>query len=68
MIYADDTEIFQSFILEQIDAGIAYMQYNAQAVADWATEVGLELDIKKTLSHDPWKFAFPHHALQTHTT
>ena len=48
MLYANDTQIYQSFTLEQIDAGIAHMQYNAQAVADWATDNGLELNIKKT--------------------
>ena len=31
-----------------MDAGIAHMQLNAQSVADWATENGLELNIKKT--------------------
>ena len=48
MLYVDDMQIYQSFELEQIDAGIAHMQLNAQAVADWATENGLELNIKKT--------------------
>ena len=48
MLYADDTRIYQSFELQHIDAGIAYLQLNAQAVADLATQNGLELNIKKT--------------------
>ena len=47
-IYADDTLIYQRFLLEQIDAGIVHMQHDVQAVADWATGNGLELNIKKT--------------------
>ena len=38
MLNVDDMQIYQSFLLEQIDAGIAHMQLNAQAVADWASE------------------------------
>ena len=48
MLYADDTQIYQSFELVQIDAGIAHMQLNAQAVADWASKNGLKLNIRKT--------------------
>ena len=48
MLYADDTQIYQSFELKQIDSGITHMQLNAQAMADWATQNGLKLNIKKS--------------------
>ena len=47
MLYADDMQIYQSFELQQLDARIAHMQLNAHAVADWATQNGLEINIKK---------------------
>ena len=47
MLYEDDMQIYQSFELERMDASIAHMQLNAQSVADWASENGLELNIKK---------------------
>ena len=36
------------FSLAKINKGIALMQQNAQAVFDWATLNGLELNVKKT--------------------
>ena len=48
MLYADDTQIYQSFELWEIDDGITCMQLNAQAVAVWTTQNELELNMKKT--------------------
>ena len=48
MLYADDAQVYGHFNLSEIDEGNANMQQNAQAVFDWATDNGLELNVKKT--------------------
>ena len=48
MIYADDTQVYGYFKSSEILECIACMQRNAQAVFDWATLDGLELNVKKT--------------------
>ena len=47
-IYADDTPIYHLFRAADIHAAIVRVQPDAQAVADWATAIGLELNEKKT--------------------
>ena len=47
MLCAGNVQIYQSFELNQIDAGIAHMQLNAQAIADWATDNRVKLRIRK---------------------
>ena len=48
MLYADDVQVYGYFILTEITGGIAIKQSNAQAVFDWATANGLELNVRKT--------------------
>ena len=48
MFYADDAQVHGHFSLTEINDGIALMRQNAQAVSDWATHNGLELNFKKT--------------------
>ena len=47
-IYADDTQIYHHFHVSEINAAIARIQEDAQAVADWALANGLELNEGKT--------------------
>ena len=48
MIYADDTQIYHHCLPSQILEGIASIQRDAQSVAAWAQQNGLELNLKKT--------------------
>ena len=48
MIYVDDTKVYGHFKPTEIFEGIVCMQRNAQAVFDWATLNGLDLNVKKT--------------------
>ena len=48
MIYADDTQIYYHCFPSEILHGISVIQRDAQAVADWAEQNGLELNLKKS--------------------
>ena len=48
MLYADDAQVYGHFNLSEINEGIVYMQQNAQAVFDWATDNGPDLNVRKT--------------------
>ena len=48
MLNADDAQVYGHFTLSEINEGIEIMQQNAQDVFDWATENGMELNVRKT--------------------
>ena len=48
MIYADDSQIYLHCLPSEILNGIQLIQRDAQAVADWATENGLQLNLNKS--------------------
>ena len=48
MIYSDDTQIYYHCFPSEIHHGIAAMQREAQAVADWVKLNGLEINFKKS--------------------
>ena len=47
-IYADHTQIYHNFYASDINAVIARVQMDAQAIADWAYANGLQLNESKT--------------------
>ena len=58
MLYADDMKIYQSFKLEQINAGIAYMQLNAQVAAQCA-----RTQHQHNQSYDFWRPTISHYTI-----
>lgn len=48
MIYADDTQVYIHCSTHDLLNGIRKAQRDAQAVADWAAQNGLDLNLKKT--------------------
>ena len=48
MLYANDAQVYDHFIPDEIMVGIVNMQQNAQAVFDWATQNGIEFNVRKT--------------------
>lgn len=48
LIYADDTQIYVHCLPNDILGGIRKAQHDAQAIADWATQNGLQLNVLKT--------------------
>lgn len=48
MIYADDTQVYHSFLPSDLHRGFAAVSRDAQAVADWARQNGLTLNLDKT--------------------
>ena len=46
MLYADDAHVYGNFTPAKMNEGIIHMQHNPQAVFDWATLNGLELNVK----------------------
>ena len=50
-IYANDTQIHHHFKVADIYAAIARVQTDTQAVADWATANGVELNEKRIKMH-----------------
>ncbi|XP_058805912.1 uncharacterized protein LOC131672589 [Phymastichus coffea] len=48
MIYADDTQVYLHCSPHEIERGLAQIQQDAQAVADWAAENDLNLNLAKT--------------------
>ena len=48
MIDADDSQIYHHCLSSDILHGIELIQRDAQAVADWAIDNGLDLNLKKS--------------------
>lgn len=48
MISADDTQIYRSFLPHEFTSGLSDISRDATAVANWAVENGLQLNLRKT--------------------